>query len=251
MWPVESKETEFSGGTGTMRRVTTLAAIFFAIVVSSPALAQSSDFDDLTLQGWSKEPPFNGELFVDSNGNPGGAMVATDTVAGGGGLLALAPTGYTGDISSFEGIQWDEFVPDHGDATVIATSIMIRSTGGSEYVSGNALGPIDSWHTKVEPFVPEAWTLTVGSESLDDVLQSVESLVISMDTSQLADGSVESRVDNVELFGAPPVPTVSEWGLIILTLLLLMVGTIVSFSWAQSSPSGGAARPSDTPTAIP
>ena len=221
-----------------MRRVTTLAAMCFAIVVSSPALAQSSDFDDLTLQGWSPEPPFNGELFVDSNGNPGGAMVATDTVVGGGGLFALAPTGYTGDISSFEGIRWDEFVPDHGAATVIATRIHIRSTGGSEYASGNALGPIDSWHTRVEPFSPEAWTLTVGSESLDDVLQSVESLVISMDTAQLADGSVESRVDNVELFGAPPVPTVSAWGLIILTLLLLMLGTIVSACWRHPALAG-------------
>ena len=75
-----------------------------------------SDFDDGTLQGWVMGDPqgfgFQGTLFNDpSGGNPGGRMVATDTLQGGGGLWALAPSTISGDLSLFEGLQWDEFLP--------------------------------------------------------------------------------------------------------------------------------------------
>jgi len=75
----------------------------------TPALAVPivmSDFHDGTLQGWNPKLPFNGNLFADpAAGNPGGAMVATDTVGGVGGLLASAPAPFLGDLTSFAGIQ--------------------------------------------------------------------------------------------------------------------------------------------------
>ncbi len=80
-----------------MRKILGLA--FIAILWANPAIAMSN-FDDGTLQGWSKGTPFfnplfGGNLGVSSFGNPGGSMIAHDTVGRGGGLLAQAPVTFT------------------------------------------------------------------------------------------------------------------------------------------------------------
>ncbi|UCF92353.1 MAG: DUF4214 domain-containing protein [Desulfobacterales bacterium] len=154
------------------------------------------DFDDGTFQGWTSEPSFGGTLSVDgSGGNPGGFMVATDSVPLGL-LLARAP-GLFGDLSGLESIQWDEFVYDNGTRTEGGTFVWMIGNNGSVYHSSNALEVIGEWNTRSIRFDdPSAWTL-VGTSSFEDVVQNAKGIYFAMDTSRQAEGGRESGIDNV------------------------------------------------------
>jgi hypothetical protein len=65
-----------------------ILSIFFLVSHLNAAVVVS-DFEDGTLDGWSKETPyfnllFGGNLAVSDFGNPGYSMGAQDTVGGGG-----------------------------------------------------------------------------------------------------------------------------------------------------------------------
>ena len=154
-----------------------------------------SNFDDGTLQGWTPEPFFGGSLFLDtSGGNPGGFMVATDTVAGGGALLARAPIPLLGDLSVYAGFQWDEFVYDNGSFTVLGTHVRLVAADGTIYSAGRGVPPeaIGAWNTRLVPLDdPSAWALhpsSTGTLSFQDVVKNVAALFFSMDTSTQASG---------------------------------------------------------------
>jgi hypothetical protein len=143
-------------------------------------------------------------------------MAATDGAPGATPLLARAPEVFVGDLSGFLALQWDEFVLDHGPATVLSTSVLLRSAAGTVWSSVGTLEVVGAWHVRVVPFVETAWTRRSGSESLSDVLGNVEALFISMDTAYLDHGVLESMVDNIMLVPAvsTSVPAVSamSWG---------------------------------------
>ena len=137
-------------------------------------------------------------------------MVATDTVAGGGGLFSLKMGGF-GDVTSFDGLQWDEFIYNNGSSTVAGTRILVRGTDGTQYFTDNPLGPIGVWNTRSILFSEvSAWTLFSGSgtATLDSVLNNLDALLFSMDTSVSASGNRESGIDNVQFITA--VTTVPE-----------------------------------------
>lgn len=184
--------------------------------VALPLLLAASDFEDGTSQGWNMGPPSIGVLVVVAEGNPGYCLEATDTMPGGAPLLARAPAEFTGDLTKFESIQWDEFVLDYGSDTVFATSVLLRSSNGSIWSSSGALGAVGSWNARTAPFIESAWTYRSGSDSFSQVLADVEALFISMDTSYLDRSAIESRIDNVRLTtaaasGVPETPG-SSWG---------------------------------------
>ena len=206
-----------------------LMAVFLGVslIIALPgaqAFILISDFDDGTLQGWIKEPVFNGTLFVDpAGGNPNGFMVATDNVGAGGPLLAHAPGVLTGDLSIYGGLQWDEFVYDHGSSTKIGTFVRLRGTDGTVYDSDNTLGPVGSWDTKSISFDNASdWTLHSGSASFFDVITSVDALFLSLDTSTLANGNRESGVDNIGLLDRVNSNAVPEPS----TMVLLGIGIV-------------------------
>ena len=73
------------------RSMSAVAAIIALAMASQASAAIMSDFDDGTLQGWTKgtpywNPGFGGTLSAVAFGNPGFSMRATDTVGAGGGL---------------------------------------------------------------------------------------------------------------------------------------------------------------------
>ena len=130
-------------GRHKMARVTSIAcAILIAFSAIGWTETISFNFDDGTLQGWTKEEPFNGSLLVAPVGNPGHAMAATDTAAAGGGLFARAPERFSGDLSNLVEISWDVFVPDYGQHTKVSTSARLRSANGTVYRSDNNLGDL-------------------------------------------------------------------------------------------------------------
>jgi len=173
----------------------------------------STDFESGTLEGWTKGTPyfsqtFVGELLVSDIGNPGTSMGTKDTGAGGG-LFAQAPAEYTGDLSQFTGIMWDEYLPD---ASIVRTKIYLLGTDNTVYfgiTSDQLVVTTSSWEERFIPFdwdsgLWELYISSTGSESFENVISNVEAVFISMDvtTSVFAPGW-ESRIDNVGLVPEP------------------------------------------------
>ena len=179
--------------------------IFGIAQMANANVVLSSDFNDGTLQGWTEEPYFGGNLFVDlTGGNPGGFMVTTDTVGGGGGLLARAP-GVMGDISNFESIQWDEYIYNNGSSTNRSTSVLLIGTDGTSYASSNELEAIAEWNTKYVQFDDSTnWTLKSGTATFEDLIVNLDGLFFQMEVSTQASGR-EAGIDNI-LINAVPIP---------------------------------------------
>lgn len=190
---------------------TAIAVALFLPPSSSWAQGITSDFDDGTFQGWTKGPNFNGRLLISDGGNPGFCMLTTDTLAGGGGLLVYAPPSFVGDLSSYTGIGWDEFVPDYGSKTLYGTHVYIEHSNGTTYRTDMSITIRNAWHTKHVPFEAGSWFLVSGSDSFEDVIQNVAALYISMDTSLHNDDREESRVDNITMTATVPTQRCT-WG---------------------------------------
>jgi|GEM_PF-1603238 len=191
-----------------------LVSALLALLVPMPAPVLAAllfDYEDGTLQGWTREPFFGGNLFLDpSGGNPGGFMVATDTVGRGGSLLARAPAPLSGDLSGFAGLQWDEFIYNNGSDTVQGTSVVLRGADGTEYRSERPLGPRAVFIPRFVPFGDETkWTLVSGGASLASVVSDTAALFLSLDTSVRATGR-ESGIDNVCLVAERGVCTAEQ-----------------------------------------
>ena len=178
--------------------------------------AVMSDFDDGTLQGWTKGTPFFNPLFggglgVSEIGNPGKSMVAWDTVGGGGGLFAQAPAAFTGDLSGFAGAGYDEFLPN---GSIGRTSLCLLGPDNTVYLGvtpDQAVVTRGVWKERFFPFDWSSglWSLQYGTESFENVISSVDGLFIQMDvtTTNWGSNSPESRVDNVMLTtGSSTIP---------------------------------------------
>ena len=185
-----------------------LLSVFICISFSSANGATVSDFDDGTLQGWSAGDPFNlgsfnGVLTVsNSGGNPGGYMVAQDTVSGGGSLAALAPSQLTGDLSRFGSLSWDVLLPA---GSIFSTNILLEGIDGTFYRSDSSLlvsHTINSWFSKSVDFdIETGWQLLSGSASFASVATNTVALYIELDvTTSLG---TEAGVDNIS---AVPIP---------------------------------------------
>ena len=185
-----------------------LLSVFICIPLSSANGATVSDFDDGTLQGWSAADPynlgsFNGVLSVsNSGGNPGGYMVAQDTVSGGGSLAVLAPSQLTGDLTRFGSLSWDVLLPA---GSIQSTSILLEGVDGSLFRSDNSLlgnHPINSWFSKSVDFNTETgWQLVSGSATFASVATNTSALYIELEvTTSLG---TEAGVDNIS---AVPIP---------------------------------------------
>ncbi len=217
----------------------------FVCVFSGGAYADvilSSDFDDGTLQGWTKGPGFNGELYaVASGGNPGGYMEATDTISGGGALWGRVP-GISGSLSHLDEIQWDEFIPDHPLASN-GTRIVLLGVDGTYYLASNPVEVVEEWnHRSVRFDDPGAWELFSGSASFNEVIENVDGLFIDMACIGTAP-VVEAGIDNVIITtleppcwgaGCPQASTVNGVNMDsksnimnYLSILLVPVGTVI------------------------
>lgn len=182
-----------------------LCSLIFCCENSHGAMgAVLSDFEDNTLQGWTLSPASIGTLFVSANGNPGYCMAMTDDIPMGGGLSAIAPSQFYGDLSVYGGIQWDEFVPDRGSITTSRTSITIWSGIDSRYILdyNPAQFPVGIWNTRFASFDPSSWALDIGTLTFEEVIQNVTQINLRMETSTTS-GVIESYVDNIALVPEP------------------------------------------------
>ena len=133
--------------------------LIMLVILSLPysLSAAMSDFDDGTLQGWTMGTPFwnpqyNGTLSVSNIGNPGFSMMATDTVGFGGGLWAQAPVTFTGNLTNFVGLSWDEYLPTNA---VIRTMVSLQGANNTVYrgvSSDHSTITRNSWQNQFVPF---------------------------------------------------------------------------------------------------
>lgn len=214
-----------------------LVAMTLTALSSSVQAAPWATFDDGTLQGWTKALPFGGSLQLDTvGGNPGGFMVSLDTVPHGGGLNAQAPAAFTGDLSGYTGVAWDEFVYPHGSHTIAASAVVLRGgPNDTTYVFNQALSLVGQWHTRLAPFTSPDWQQldvlgTSGNDLLPAVLQSVTGFYVGMDASNIATGNREVGIDNVRL---TPEPS---------SLALLVIGLAGIVVWRRRYAGAAAAK---------
>jgi len=125
-------------------------------------------------------------------------MAATDTQGGGSTLFARAPVGFTGDLSVYAGLQWDEFIPNNGASTRNPTFLYLLGADGTRFYHGASNDSLDNWRTRFAPFQTNAWVKLDGTASFEAVLANVQSLFIYMETADIAP-VLESRVDNIAL----------------------------------------------------
>lgn len=193
-----------------------MAAGWLALAATSAPAGVISTFDDGTLQGWTPDVArFEGTLQVDTEGNPGPGMSANDTGPSVS-LVVQAPVAYTGDLSVYLGIAWDEFVFDYGASNSFSTGILLRGSDGTEYQAGFEMDtPREVWRDRFLEFRSDFWTLRTGSADFEDVIGGVAALFIGMDTSSRASGEKESIVDNIALVPRQAVPEPALWQLLV------------------------------------
>jgi hypothetical protein len=172
--------------------------IMLAIILPVSAISQTpplSDFNDGTLQGWTKVPPYHGELL-----NPGTYLMATDSIAGGGSHIVRAPYIYSEDIILYKGISWDEYIYSNNPDPIYSTIpwlILIDGIDTTIYLARDSLvGAVSQWRSRFIPFKAAAWTRIMGSADFDSVISNLSELWIRMEASLSAEGP-ESAIDNV------------------------------------------------------
>lgn len=165
-----------------------------------------SDFDDGTAGGWTKRPNFGGTLEnPGEGGNPSGYLQVADNTSGGGGLVAIAPPQFSGDLSVYSGIRWDEFIWPNSPSPNYCTYPIIEASDGTRYrLDDRSPRPEGAWHQRYVPLEASYWKLneTTGTTSFEDAIRDVAALMMSMDVSKCSYRK-ESGIDNVMLVVEP------------------------------------------------
>lgn len=161
--------------------------------------AVACDFEDGTLQGWFKIPTFAGTL-NNVAGNGGRCLEIRDTCAGCGTLQIGSPCGYMGDLSGYDGIQWDEWLNNCPPVGRRTFPILVGADGTMYEEADYSPGVLSTWHTLYVPFDSTAWDLRTGTAGFSEVLRNVAELRISTETNTMCE--LECRVDNVVLVGS-------------------------------------------------
>ncbi|MCF7956812.1 MAG: PEP-CTERM sorting domain-containing protein [Phycisphaerae bacterium] len=193
--------------------VTLAIVIMSCLEGASLASMITSDFEDGTLQGWTKgtpffNPVFGGDLLITSFGNPGNSLLATDTMSGGGNIFVKAPSTYLGDLSSFSGISWDEYLPGNAlKRTVIVIQGGENNTLFTGVASGQSVVNTGTWQNRFIPYTFSSthwfWKSGGGTDSFEEVIKDMKGLYIQLDVTQSANGNIEARVDNIILVPEP------------------------------------------------
>lgn len=181
-----------------------LAYLCLAVAASAgvPGIPYS-DFNDGTLQGWTKLQPFGGKLFNPGlGGNPGGFMQCQDTVAGPPGIVAVAPSDFTGNLSNYAkiggGLAWDEYLYSCGSNQAATWPQLIGGADNTVYRELNPpVGSTGAWHHRFVPFTSSAWEWVSGTATFQQVIANVTSLRFNMDTNKNESCADEAGIDNV------------------------------------------------------
>lgn len=175
-----------------------LAFLALYTIPADAALPVVTDFEDGTSQGWKMQDYSASNHKIVPQGNPGYALLALDTKAGSPNPRLIAPPSYCGDLSLYEGIQWDEYIFYESHIAQRTLPIILFGQDGTRYVSKAVDGPLNVWKQRYVPFEEQYWTHHVnsGSMSFKDVIKDVAAMHIHVDCSWARE---EAMVDNIIL----------------------------------------------------
>ncbi|MBN1511440.1 MAG: hypothetical protein JXB13_05450 [Phycisphaerae bacterium] len=192
----------------------TLVGVMVGGIPVTPAMGLPfSDFDDGTLQGWTQVEEFLGTLTVEpTGGNPGGWLFVTD-LASGGALKVRGPSAFSGDLSVYTGISWDEFIITHpGEDNTSATVPVLWGTDGSQYRYYGEQGPLDVWRDRYVSFDPAGWVQWYGPSSFTEVLQDA---TLGFELAVTNGLGPEAGLDNIRLVPEPSMGLLCLAGLVL------------------------------------
>lgn len=192
-----------------IKRTLIVCTFVCAAVAKSSVGSPISDFDDGTLQGWRPiATPWTGDPFggilglAPTGGNTGGFISGIDTSAIGG-MLVAGPAEFSGDLSMYTEVRWDEFIYDNPQ-TVQGTSVFLLGANGTAYRKIQPLDQIGTWATRSVPLQASSWSLIPesGTASFSDVLSDA-TLAVEFSTSITTFPTLESGIDNITLVPEP------------------------------------------------
>jgi hypothetical protein len=197
-------------------------ALLATYAVSHATQPSNFDFDDGTAQGWTVNAA--GHLLVSGPGF-GGSAYALNIYQDhpGDDVLVKAPSSFSGDLSRFSGIRWDEFMPDYDADNYIGTGLYLVGTDGSFYAFAPRPPLLEAgqWQVRSLNFDPTNYFQWSGFSSFDTVLHNVQALYISGITSSLGTPGLQVSVDNITLV---PEPTALQFTLLTILWAFLRAG---------------------------
>jgi hypothetical protein len=185
--------------------------VTFCLLNTSTMAAESYDFADGTLQGWSKGHPLASPFTADLNvvvtsDTPVAYMQAVDIVAGGGIIGAQAPASLSGDLTRLISVSWKELLPV---SAVVASRISFDTSNGTYFRSDlTRISPHSVWSPRSVSFESgEGWIRHAGTSDFMTALANVTHLYIELDVS----GSLgpEAAVAEIEFADDSDVATES------------------------------------------
>jgi len=205
-----------------IQKVLVVAVVFVGLVYSNATIV-TTDFEDGTSQGWTIMDPTASAYAIVYQGNPGYALMALDTMAGGSNPRIEAPVSYLGDLSGYDGIKWDEYIfyesnPDNCVRTSLVA--ILYGQDGTIYHTAVTEGLYEIWTERYVPFEAQYWVRNEasGNASFEDVLSNVVNLQFNMECSWEYE---EAMIDNITLVPEP------------LTVLLFGLGSLVLRKYKQ------------------
>ena len=112
-----------------------------------------------------------------------------------------APSKFSGNLSMYGAITWDEYIYPNSPSPNYCTYPMIEASDGTLYrVKDRNPREEGAWYQRSVPFDDSGWVLiqNTGSLSFAEVIEDVAAVMISMDVSRCSYRR-ESGIDNVNL----------------------------------------------------
>ncbi len=195
-------------GERKMKNVMFVLMVVVAFTVFADAEMVVSDFDDGTTQGWQLTEPAYSDLLIVPDSSGGKALLGYDTTAGHGGPVLVSPASYTGDLSGYTALEWDEYIYYFGQDNAYRDTIfpVIRGPQDTWFfpVDTPSGGPFEVWTHRSIPLEASYWrkkSIDPGPLSFEEVISNVQSIELSMVCNWLT--QEEAIIDNITLVPEP------------------------------------------------
>ena len=189
--------------------VTVIVAISLGVGTAARAEIMIPSTFDFDAEGWTLNPGAGTLTWIETGGNPGGAITAQDDVTGV--MLALAPPKYLGDLSAFDGgtLSVDFIQLADAEGTPLPDLGTVTLSNGSSSASLDLVaGTIPTSWTGYEATL-DAATWGVTPSTWNDILNDVTEISVVVDSFNLFGDTV--GMDNFTLTAVPEPAALAIW----------------------------------------
>ena len=191
--------------TGLSNVVAVAAGDYHSLALAAPPPPGGVyDFEDNTFQGWEPFFIFNGiaHLATGTGDTPGNCLATDDTTPGGASLYYRAPPAFSGDLSAWAGVAWDEYLPPEDPGG--NTTLFLIAAGSHDVWQNNnePVGGYGRWNARLATFNPDNWTCLLGTNSFDTALSNVQQIELRVEVTGMI--MAEASIDNIRLVPQQP-----------------------------------------------